>query len=112
METYKTAKSFQSVTVSTTSNIYFDGKVISRAIEFADGSRKTLGIIFPGSYKFDTAVAERMEISAGVCTVQLAGSDEWTEYQVGSWFDIPANSSFEIAVADGVTEYICSYEGL
>ena len=36
--------SFENVTVVKTANIYFDGKVSSRTIEFSDGSKKTLGV--------------------------------------------------------------------
>jgi len=44
--------------------------------------------------------------------VKLAGAADWTEYAAGSFFDVPGNSSFDIAVADGVLmEYVCSYIG-
>ena len=109
METYKTPDTFTQVEVATKSNLYFDGKVISRTINFADGTRKTLGILFAGTYSFDTAVAERMEITTGTCKVRLAGVSDWTEYSTDSWFDIPAESSFEISVSENIAEYICSY---
>ena len=34
----------------------------------------------------------------------------WTDYAAGSAFDVPANSSFEIAVDSGIAEYVCSFE--
>ena len=46
---------FDNISVNAKANIYFDGKVISHSIEFADGSKKTMGLIFPGEYNFDTA---------------------------------------------------------
>ena len=49
---------FNNVTVDKAANIYFDGKVTSRKITFADGSFKTLGIMMPGDYKFATAEKE------------------------------------------------------
>jgi len=56
---------FEHVTVTREANIYFDGKVTSRTITFADGTTKTLGIIQPGEYTFTTAAAELMEIISG-----------------------------------------------
>ncbi|MGP8089912.1 MAG: pyrimidine/purine nucleoside phosphorylase, partial [Syntrophobacteraceae bacterium] len=45
---------FNNVTVVKKANVYFDGNVTSRSIIFADGSRKTLGIMLPGDYEFNT----------------------------------------------------------
>jgi len=45
-------------------------------ILFADSSKKTLGLIYPGSYHFGTDAAERMEITDGACDVQLDGTTE------------------------------------
>ncbi len=41
---------FKNVTIIKKANIYFDGKVTSRTVVFAEGSHKTLGIMFPGEY--------------------------------------------------------------
>lgn len=100
---------FSPVTVRALANVYFDGKVVSHAISFADGSRKTLGIIFPGTYRFETSVAERMEITAGTCAVRLADQGEAVAYAAGSHFDVPANSAFEITVEGDLAQYVCSY---
>ena len=53
---------FTNVTVSKAANIYFDCKVTSRKVVFADGSFKTLGIMLPGDYEFGTDAPELMEI--------------------------------------------------
>ena len=45
---------FKDVTIIKKANIYFDGKVTSRSVIFPDGSRKTLGIMLPGEYEFNT----------------------------------------------------------
>ena len=100
---------FAGVTVATKANVYFDGNVVSHTVLFADGSKKTLGLIRPGSYYFGTAAAERMEIVAGECTVTLKGSTATSTYAAGTQFDVPANSGFTIAVASGLCEYICSF---
>ncbi len=100
---------FDNVSVVCKANIYFDGKVISHSIEFADGTRKTIGLIYPGSYTFNTGAPERMEIIAGSCRAKLAGESVWTSHEAGSAFEVPGESSFEIAVDGGIAEYVCSY---
>ena len=66
---------FENVTAVKKANVYFDGKVTSRSVFFEDGSKKTLGIIMPGQYKFGSVEKEEMEILAGVIHVLLQGSD-------------------------------------
>ncbi|MDR3630220.1 MAG: pyrimidine/purine nucleoside phosphorylase [Desulfocapsaceae bacterium] len=89
-------------------NVYFDGKVTSRTITFADGSRKTLGIMVPGDYRFNTDAAEVMEIIAGSLQVQLPGSELWQTFEDGSSFEVPAKSAFSLKVSR-LTDYCCSY---
>ncbi len=101
---------FNNVSVVCKANIYFDGKVVSHTVEFADGSKKTLGLIYPGSYTFNTGAPERMDIIAGKCQVKVSGDADWKEYGEGSYFKVPGNSYFDIAVNEGVAEYICSFE--
>ena len=55
---------FKDVTVHAKANVYFDGKVVSHSIIHLDGSKKTMGLIYPGSYHFNTEQAEKMEIIA------------------------------------------------
>jgi len=100
---------FDNVSVVCKANIYFDGKVVSHTVVFADGTKKTLGLIYPGTYTFNTGAPEKMEIIAGTCRAKLAGESEWTTYAAGSYFDVAGNSSFEIAVDEGVGEYVCSF---
>ncbi len=101
--------SFANVTVEAKANVYFDGKVVSHTVMFPDGSKKTLGLIYPGSYHFGTGAPERMEIIAGNCEVVLDGSSETLEIEAGSHFDVPGNSGFSISVQDCICEYICSF---
>jgi hypothetical protein len=100
---------FTGVTALAKANVYFDGKVISHTILFPDGSKKTLGLIYPGSFHFGTKAAERMEIVAGGCRVKLGGQGAWKEYTAGQVFEVPANSGFDIEVKQGICEYICSF---
>jgi hypothetical protein len=101
--------SFSNVTVDAKANVYFDGKVVSHSVHFADGSKKTLGLIYPGKYHFGTGAPERMEIIAGDCEVVLDGTSETLSIVAGTHFDVPGNSGFTITVADGICEYICSF---
>lgn len=100
---------FQNVTIHAKANIYFDGKVVSHSIVLEDGAKKTLGIIYPGSYHFNTEQAEKMEIIAGHCGVTLDGSEDSISYGENESFDVPAKSGFTIEVRDGTCEYICSF---
>ena len=49
---------FENVTVVKKANVYFGGTVTSRTVLFANGEKKTLGIMMPGEYEFGTAYAE------------------------------------------------------
>lgn len=100
---------FEGVDVACKANVYFDGKVVSHTVEFRDGTKKTLGLIYPGSYIFNTDAPEIMEITAGSCRAKVAGENAWKEYAQGSSFKVPGKSSFEIEVPAGITEYICSF---
>ncbi len=99
---------FDNVSVVKAANIYFDGKVTSRVLNFADGSRKTLGIMMPGEYTFGTEEKEIMEILAGEMAVLLPGQTEWQTFTQGSSFEVPANSSFDLKVKS-VIDYCCAY---
>ena len=100
---------FQNVSADAKANIYFDGKVVSLTIHFQDGSKKTLGLIYPGTYHFGTAAAERMEIIAGCCSVVIDGTTETLAIEEGGSFDVAANSGFTITVDGCICEYICSF---
>jgi uncharacterized protein YaiE (UPF0345 family) len=100
---------FSNVTVVAKSNVYFDGRVVSHTIKFADGSKKTIGLIYPGPFHFGTDASERMEIVAGQCSVKLDGQSAAQTYAAGGAFVVPAKSGFDITVPSGICEYICSY---
>jgi uncharacterized protein YaiE (UPF0345 family) len=98
---------FDNVSIVKEANVYFDGKVTSRTVLFADGSRKTLGIMLPGEYTFSTDAKEIMEILAGNLEVQLPGAS-WQKFQGGDSFEVPAQASFSLQVQT-ITDYCCSY---
>jgi uncharacterized protein YaiE (UPF0345 family) len=104
------AREFQNVSAVVKANIYFEGKVVSDTILLAGGEKKTLGLIYPGEFHFGTDAPERMDIVAGDCRVRLDGTTEWRDYAGGTFFRVPAKSGFDISVASGIAEYVCSFE--
>lgn len=100
---------FDNVSVVKKANLYFDGKCVSHTVLFADGTRKTLGVIFPAALTFNTGAPEIMEINAGSCRVRLAGADAWNTYGAGQQFSVPGNSSFDIEVTETL-DYVCHFE--
>ena len=100
---------FDNVSVVKKANIYFDGKCVSHSVVFPDGTKKTVGVIFPSSLKFNTVAPELMEINGGVCKVKLAGEDEWKTYQAGQQFSVPGNSSFDIETVETL-DYVCHFQ--
>jgi len=101
---------YSNVTAVAKANVYFDGKVVSHTIKFADGTKKTLGLIYAGAFHFGTDAPERMDITAGRCEVRLDGETTWNTYEGGSSFKVPGKSGFDIKVASGIAEYVCSFE--
>ncbi|MDH3998713.1 MAG: pyrimidine/purine nucleoside phosphorylase [Desulfuromonadales bacterium] len=99
---------FQNITIVKQANVYFDGKVTSRTLRFADGSIKTLGVMLPGEYTFNTDDKELMEILSGELEVQLPGSDAWISVRGGESFEVAANASFSLKV-HVLMDYCCSF---
>ena len=100
---------FDGVSVVKKANVYFDGKCVSHSVVFADGTKKTVGVILPSSLTFNTGAPEVMEIIAGACQVRLKGETAWKDYAAGTAFNVPGNSAFDIKVGAGICEYVCSF---
>ena len=97
---------YDNVSVVKKANVYFDGKCVSHTVQFADGTKKTVGVILPSSLTFNTGAPEVMEGVGGTCRVRLAGEREWKTCAAGESFAVPADSSFEIA-CDEPYHYVC-----
>jgi uncharacterized protein YaiE (UPF0345 family) len=82
------SEKFENVTIIKKANVYFGGQVTSRTVQFADGSKKTLGFMQAGDYEFGTEAAELMELLGGSMDVKLAGSDAWNTYAEGQAFEV------------------------
>ena len=100
--------SIPNVTVTTQANVYFDGQCDSHGITFADGTKKSVGVLLPATLTFNTGAPEIMECVAGSCEYQLAGTDAWVKSGAGEQFSVPGNSSFQIRVSEPY-HYICHF---
>ena len=90
---------FDHVSVVKQANVYFDGKCVSHTVLFADGTKKTVGGIFPSQLTFNT----------GRCRVRLKGESQWREYAAGERFSVPGNSSFDIETVE-LLDYVCHFQ--
>ena len=106
-----TTSKLDGVSVATQASVYFDGKCISHGVTFADGTKKSVGVILPATLTFNTGAPEIMECSGGACEYKLAGTDVWVKSSEGEKFSVPGNSKFEIRVAEGFAayHYICHF---
>jgi len=98
---------FENITIEKKANLYFEGNVSSRTILFADGTKKTLGVMQPGEYEFSTNVKEEMDIVSGQLEYKLAGED-WKTIDGQGVFYVSANETFQVK-ARTVVDYCCSY---
>lgn len=89
-------------------NEYFEGKVKSLVVNTKEG-KKTVGVIAPGEYEFDTKTKETMTIVAGTLSVFLPEYNEWEDFDKGSSFEIAANSKFKVKATQDAA-YLCEYE--
>ena len=99
---------FDQVSVVKAANVYFDGKCVSPTVILADGTKKTVGVILPSTLTFNTGAPEIMEGVGGSCRVRLKGESEWVTYGAGQSFNVPGNSSFDIA-CDAPYHYVCHF---
>ena len=99
---------FDQVSIDIKANIYFEGNVTSRTVLFPDGTKKTLGVMLPGEYHFNTAAPELMQITQGTIEYRLDENDNWGKIRAGEEFNVPGNSAFDIR-ALSVTDYCCSF---
>lgn len=98
------------VSVGKKANVFFDGKCVSHSVFFPDGSLKTVGVVLPNSQlTFNVDTPELMEITAGECSVKIAGESAFKTYAAGSSFKVAAKSSFEIHTQANEVNYVCSF---
>ncbi len=103
-----TTETLSNVTVATQASVFFDGKCVSHQLTFADGTKKSVGVVLPSALTFNTGAAEIMECTGGSCEYKLAGTDAWVTSAAGTKFSVPGNSSFDIRVTEAY-HYICHF---
>jgi uncharacterized protein YaiE (UPF0345 family) len=101
-------KQIDGVSVNPQANVYFDGKCVSHSITFADGTKKSVGVILPATLTFNTGAPEIMECVAGSCEYKLKGSEAWVKSGPGQKFSVPGNTNFDIRVTEPY-HYICHF---
>lgn len=89
-------------------NQYFDGKVVSIALDSAEGTA-TVGVMAAGEYEFGTATVEIMTVISGVLTVQLPGETEWKNYNKFESFEVAKDVKFKVKCTED-TPYLCLYK--
>jgi uncharacterized protein YaiE (UPF0345 family) len=89
-------------------NEYFEGNVKSLEVNSTSG-RKTVGVMVPGEYDFETETKEIMTVTLGEISVYYEDEGEWEEYGVGASFDVPAGSTLKVKATED-SSYICEYE--
>jgi uncharacterized protein YaiE (UPF0345 family) len=99
---------FDNISVVKKANVFFDGKCVSHTVMFPDGTKKSVGVILPGTLTFNTGTPEVMECVGGSCRVKVADASEWSRYGAGESFTVPANSSFVIETTEPY-HYVCHF---
>ena len=100
---------FDNVSVVKQANVYFDGKCVSHTVQFADGTKKSVGVVLPSKLTFNTGAPEIMETVAGAVRYRLKGVTDWKVADAGECFSIPGNSSFDIEVSGEPYHYVCHF---
>ena len=90
-----------------THNTYFEGGVQSIGFE-RNGRRLTAGVIDRGYFHFDTRAPERMTVTSGELLIRIAGQNAFTRYPVGTAFEVPADTGFDIE-AEAPSAYVCEF---
>lgn len=88
-------------------NTYFDGRV--QSIGFArNGLNATVGVIGAGEFHFNTNAPERMTVVSGELRVRV-GEGDWRHYAAGTYFEVGANSGFDVQAVGGAAAYLCEF---
>ncbi len=89
-------------------NEYFEGKVMSIAID-SDEGQATIGAMKAGEYEFGTSTVEYMTVTSGKMNVLLPEETEWKEYKQYETFIVDKDKKFKVKM-NGDTSYKCIYK--
>lgn len=91
-------------------NTYFEGRVQSIGFE-RNALRATVGVIAPGEYHINTPTAERVSVISGQLRARLPDAAEWQNFAAGTYFEVPANSGFDVQAVGGPAAFLCEFLG-
>lgn len=89
-------------------NQYFDGSVVSIALESAEG-KATVGVMAAGEYEFGTGSIEIMTVISGQLTIQQPNEMEWKTYKKFESFVVAKDVKFKVKCMED-TPYLCLYK--
>lgn len=89
-------------------NQYFDGSVVSIALESAEG-KATVGVMAAGKYEYETGSIEIMTVISGQLTVRQPGETEWKTYKKFESFVVAKDVKFSVKCTED-TPYLCLYK--
>ena len=89
-------------------NQYFEGKVVSIALESAEGN-STVGVMAAGEYEFGTGSIEIMTVLSGQLIIQQPGETAWTTYKKFESFVVAKDVKFKVKCTED-TPYLCLYK--
>lgn len=89
-------------------NQYFDGNVVSIALQSADGTA-TVGVMAAGEYEFGTSSVEIMTVISGELIIQQPGETEWKTYKKFESFVVAKDVKFKVKCTQD-TPYLCVYK--
>ncbi|EHD22774.1 MULTISPECIES: pyrimidine/purine nucleoside phosphorylase [Brenneria] len=89
-------------------NEYFAGKVKSIGFDSGSIGRASVGVMDAGEYTFGTGQPEEMTVISGALKVLLPGAPDWQVFMPGESFFVPAQSEFNLQVAES-SAYFCKY---
>ncbi len=89
-------------------NTYFDGRVQSLSFS-RNGLNASVGVVGPGEHHFNTGAPERMTVISGELRVRLAQGGDWRIYPAGTYFEVAADSGFDVEASGGPAAYLCEF---
>jgi uncharacterized protein YaiE (UPF0345 family) len=89
-------------------NEYFDGSVVSIALESNEG-RATVGVMKAGEYEFGTGTIEIMTVISGQLTILQPNETIWKSYSKFESFEVAKGVKFKVKCSED-TPYLCIYK--
>ncbi len=99
---------FDQVSVGKKANVFFDCKCVSHTVTLPGRERKSVGVIWPSTLRFDVTTKEVMEVVDGNAFVSINGAPE-VEFKAGQSWEVEKGGYFIIR-AEAPVHYVCHFE--